>query len=167
MSSPPIFTSRRYIREPSSSKGVVLGVGRRAIVRNRLEATAHVPLANEDGVAVLARLEDGSEVEVTAWRPRRSAGALYRVRATAGETEGWVDAASLDAMPEKRERRVPPPAPSAARTKTTRTKTTPARATAAKATAAKATPAKATPAKTAPTKTTPTKAAHRVPSRTR
>jgi hypothetical protein len=112
---PTGFASRRFSHEPSRpSKGTVLAVGVRAIVRSRREGFSRVPVTGEDGTVTLATLADGVEVEITAWRPRRTAGALYRVRTIADGKEGWVNASSLELVPQPRERPAPqPPSPSA------------------------------------------------------
>jgi hypothetical protein len=89
----------------------------RAIVRSHGEGLGRVSLTDEDGTAGLGALADGVEVEVTAWRPRRGMGALYRVRPSRGGTEGWVSASNLEAVPRPRERPVPQAPPAAPRTK--------------------------------------------------
>jgi hypothetical protein len=60
------------------------------------------PLHDEKG-AVVGALIDGTEVEVVAWMPRRSA-TRYLIRATRVERSGWIGAANLRAT------RVPRPA---------------------------------------------------------
>ena len=85
----------------------------RAIVRSHGEGLGRVSLTDEDGTASLGNLADGVEVEVTAWRPRRGMGALYRVRPSRGGTEGWIGAVNLEAVPVPRERPAPQ-APAAA-----------------------------------------------------
>jgi hypothetical protein len=50
-------------------------------------------LHDEKG-AVVGSLIDGTEVEVVAWMPRRSA-TRYLVRATRVERSGWIGAANL------------------------------------------------------------------------
>jgi hypothetical protein len=122
----PSFTSRRFIHEPPRpSKEVVLAVGMHAIVRSHGEGLGKVSLSDEDGTATLGTLKDGVEVEITAWRPRRGAGALYRVRATGGGKEGWVNGSSLEPMPRPRERPAPQPAPASSRAKTSSPKPRP------------------------------------------
>ena len=121
---PPSFTSRRFSHEPSRpSKEVVLAVGGRAKVRSHGEGPPRVPVTDEDGTVTLDTLADGVEVEITAWRPRRSAGALYRVRTMAGGKEGWLNASSLEAVPRLRERPVPQPTSISTRTKASPAKT--------------------------------------------
>src|SRR5262245_38993206 len=114
----PSFTSRRFVHEPSRpSKEAVLAVGMRAIVRSHGDGLGRVTLTDEDGTASLGALADGIEVEVTAWRPRRGMGALYRVRPVQGGTEGWMKASNLEAVPPARERPAPQPAAAAPRAK--------------------------------------------------
>ena len=112
----PSFTSRRFVHEPArQSKEAVLAVGMRAIVRTHGEGLGRVSLTDEDGTASLGNLADGVQVEVTAWRPRRGMGALYRVRPVQGGTEGWMSTSNLEAVPVPRERPAPQkPAPAAA-----------------------------------------------------
>ena len=89
--------------EPSRGlKEAVLPVGSHAIVRP--SGAGAVTLTAENGSTVLASMKAGVEVEITAWRPRRSGPALYRVRARNGGEEGWITSASLE--------RLPPPPPS-------------------------------------------------------
>jgi hypothetical protein len=95
--SPP-FTRLESSRGP---KEAVLAIGSHAIVR----PPGAVTLTAENGSTVLASMKAGVEVEVTAWRPRRSGPALYRVRARNGGEEGWTTSASLERLP-------PPPSPS-------------------------------------------------------
>src|SRR5262249_26455930 len=88
---PRSFTFRQQLTQspPRLPNEVVLAVGARAIVRSHGDEPGRVPFAGEDDGATLA---DGVEVEITAWRPRRAAGALYQVRTTVGGREGWVSA---------------------------------------------------------------------------
>jgi hypothetical protein len=95
--SPP-FTR---IESSRGAKEAVLPIGSQAIVR----PPGAVTLSAENGSTVLASMKAGVEVEITAWRPRRSGPALYRVRARTGGEEGWTTLASL-------ERLAPPPSPS-------------------------------------------------------
>ena len=121
---PRSFTSRQQLSQtpPRLPKEVILAVGARAIVRSRGEELGRVALAGEDGGATLA---DGVEVEITAWRPRRAAGALYQVRTTVGGQEGWVSASSLEAVSRPRERQLPKPPTSSVRTTPSSAKTPP------------------------------------------
>ena len=73
----------------------ILSVGRRAYVNCR----GRVSLALDDGRNSPNSLADGAEVEILAWRPRRSGATLYRVRPTAGGTEGWLNGASMKPRP--------------------------------------------------------------------
>ena len=95
--SPP-FTRIESSRGPREA---VLPIGSHAIVR----PPGAVTLTAENGSTVLASMKAGIEVEITAWRPRRSGPALYRVRARNGGEEGWTTLASLERLP-------PPPPPS-------------------------------------------------------
>ena len=95
----PQFTRIEPSRGP---KEAVLPVGSHAIVRP--SGAGAVTLTAENGSTVLASMKAGVEVEITAWRPRRSGPALYRVRARNGGEEGWTTSASLE--------RLPPPPPS-------------------------------------------------------
>jgi hypothetical protein len=88
--------------EPSRGpKDAALPIRSHAIVR----PPAAVTLTAENGSTVLASMKAGVEIEVTAWRPRRSGPALYRVRARNGGEKGWTTSASLERLP-------PPPPPS-------------------------------------------------------
>jgi len=58
-----------------------------------------VTLTAEDGTTALATVKAGIQVEITAWRPRRSGPALYRVRTKSGGKEGWAPASSLERLP--------------------------------------------------------------------
>ncbi len=113
---PPSFPSRRPADtpRPSSPKDVVLAIGARALLRSRGDRHGRVVLTDENGTASVGSLADGVEVVIQAWRPRRSAAALYHVRAPAAGEEGWVSASSLEALPRLRERPAPAPPPPAA-----------------------------------------------------
>jgi hypothetical protein len=87
----------------------ILPVGSRVLVTQDASGDGSVPLSDEPGHTRVGSVGAGSEVEVTAWRPRGGWGTRYRIRLVDG-SEGWVDAASLRARPEP----VPPrraPAP--------------------------------------------------------
>jgi hypothetical protein len=103
--SPP-FTRIEPSRGP---KEAVLPVGSHVIARPSGVGADRVTLTAEDGSTVLATVKAGVEVEITAWRPRRSGPALYRVRARNGGKEGWTTSASLERLP-------PPPPPTPPRT---------------------------------------------------
>jgi hypothetical protein len=107
---PSSFQSRRFSQESSRApREVVLAVGGRAIVRDHHGGLGRVSAMDDDGTTLLTMLGEGVEVEITAWRPRRSAGALYRVRQTAGDAlEGWVTVDSLEPIPLPTERRTAP-----------------------------------------------------------
>ncbi len=91
--------------EPTrTSKEPVLSVGGRAIARASAEGGGKITLTDEDGNNALFTVSDRSEVEITAWRPRRASPALYRVRTVKSGKEGWVSATNL-------ERIAPPPPP--------------------------------------------------------
>src|SRR5262245_66636460 len=80
--------------EPSRvPKEPILAVGWRVVVRSQPGMVDGVILTDEDGTTRLATVRPGAEVEITAWRPRRAAPALYRVRTRDGRQEGWVSAA--------------------------------------------------------------------------
>jgi hypothetical protein len=99
--------------EPSRvPKEPILAVGWSVLVRFQPGAVDGVALTDEDGTRRLATVEPGAEVEITAWRPRRAAPALYRVRTKDGSKEGWVSAASLERPPAPPPpQRVQPPKP--------------------------------------------------------
>jgi hypothetical protein len=96
----PPFTRIESSRGP---KEAVLPIGSRAIVR----PLGAVTLTAENGSTVLASMKAGVEVEITAWRPRRSGPALYRVRARNGGEEGWTTSASLERLPPPPSRSLP------------------------------------------------------------
>jgi hypothetical protein len=85
--------------EPSRNpKEAVLAVGSHVIVRTPAAGADRITLTAEDGTA-LAAVKAGAEVEITAWRPRRSGPALYHVRTRMGGKEGWTTAPSLERLP--------------------------------------------------------------------
>src|SRR5262249_633263 len=79
-------------------KDGVIAVGCRAIVRRPPHGGDRFTLATEDGRTALGTVQVGAEVEITAWRPRRSA-PLYRVLIRSEDKEGWTSAASLQSPP--------------------------------------------------------------------
>jgi hypothetical protein len=87
------FAQRSSSRRPSTDT-VVYGVGQRVYV-SRSGATSHVDLMNDDGTAAVAKLLDGAEVMVVAWKPRGATGTRYCVRCTSDGREGWLAAANL------------------------------------------------------------------------
>lgn len=90
------FSGMRGRRSPSEGGrdgGLVLGIGRRAFATGGAKGV--VALTDDNGSVVLGTLEDGAEVEVLAWVPRRSA-TRYRVQSTKNHAvQGWLGAASL------------------------------------------------------------------------
>jgi hypothetical protein len=97
-------------RTPPASAGPILAVGRRFIVVVRDNGPRSVVLTDGDGTRTVATLKPGAEVEIVAWRPSRARVTRYRVRATAGEGEGWLVAASLQPATAPRPRPSVPPA---------------------------------------------------------
>jgi hypothetical protein len=91
-------------RSPTTAgnSGPVFGVGRQLFVNCPGGSEDRAPLYDENGDTV-GSLIDGTEVEVVAWVPRRTA-TRYLVRATRVERSGWIGAANL------RTTRVPRPA---------------------------------------------------------
>ena len=79
----------------SSTDTVVHAVGQRVYVNRSGAGVAHVDLMNEDGTAAIAKLADGIEVMIVAWKPRGATGTRYCVRCTADNVEGWLQAANL------------------------------------------------------------------------
>jgi len=125
----PRFASMANARPQSGAKSVpTIGVGWRAVVRSG--GSPNVTLTDEAGIATLANVADGIEVEILAWRPTRGGEARYRVVTTSGGVEGWLGAAKLQ------RREIPfvpkpvaaaPSPPVAALAATARKTTTPAR----------------------------------------
>jgi len=72
-------------------------VGLRAIVRRPADGDDR--LTAEDGRTALGTVQAGAEVEITAWRPRGSAPALYRVLIRSEGKEGWTSAANVTSPP--------------------------------------------------------------------
>ena len=79
----------------SSTDAVVHAVGHRVYVNGSGGGAAHVDLMNDDGTAPIARLADGAEVVIVAWKPRGASGTRYCVRCTADGVEGWLQAGNL------------------------------------------------------------------------
>src|SRR5262249_39594816 len=77
----------------------VFAVGRRGYVAGGGERPAHGALTDGGGAGAPARLGDGTEVEILAWRPRGSRGTRYRVRATRDGREGWLAVDNLRGTP--------------------------------------------------------------------
>src|SRR5262249_43765306 len=86
-------------------KEAVFPVGSRVIVRPHGEGADRLTLTAEDGHTAIATVKAGAEVEITAWRPRRSGPALYRVRGRSGGRGGWTPAPSPERLPQS----APPP----------------------------------------------------------
>ena len=80
-------------------KDGVIAVGCRATVRRPPHGGDGVTLTTEDGRTALGTVQVGAEVEITAWRSRWSAPALYRVPIRSEGKEGWTSAASLESPP--------------------------------------------------------------------
>jgi len=102
MAAPRGAFSRPFVQSPPSrppGDGNVLAVGWRVLVASSAGRGHRVTLTDGDGTTALATLADGAEVEILAWRPRRSGATLYRVRPTAGGTEGWLSGASMKPRP--------------------------------------------------------------------
>jgi hypothetical protein len=79
--------------QPRQAKAA-LSAGRRVFV-NCPGVSQGVALIDDEGKSV-ARLADGAEVEILAWRPRGS-GTRYRVQSTRDHAEGWLAADELRA----------------------------------------------------------------------
>jgi hypothetical protein len=94
----PRFPTFAGVRPPSAPKGPpVLGVGSRVVVTCRNGGSGSVTLTDDTGTRALATVDDGVEVEILAWRPRRGGDTRYRVASTTGGIEGWLGAANLQA----------------------------------------------------------------------
>lgn len=108
MSTPqrPVFPSRIPRPRNSGSDGPVLAVGHRATIRSAGPGTKGATLTDENGTTALVTLDEGTVVDIVAWKPRGSGGTRYRIRCTDDEArEGWVGSANLAAIP------APPPRP--------------------------------------------------------
>ncbi len=93
----------------------MIAIGHRAVVTTRNSGADRVTVTDEDGVDTVTTVADGLEVEVLAWRPRRGGGTRYRILAK--DVEGWIGAASLEAVkraPAPPVAKVAPSAPPAA-----------------------------------------------------
>jgi hypothetical protein len=94
--------SRPFMHTPPSrdhGDGNVLAVGWRVRVTSPAGRGHRVSLTDSEGTTTVTTLPDGTEVEILAWRPRRSGATLYRVQPTSGGKEGWLSGASLKAQP--------------------------------------------------------------------
>jgi hypothetical protein len=88
---------------PSARAENAFAVGSRVLLTiGENKSTKDLELLDEDGAPVGTRLPVDTLVVITAWKPRRSAPARYRV-CSADRVEGWLDAVNL--------RRLPPPPP--------------------------------------------------------
>ena len=85
--------------EPRIRKDGVIAVGCRAIVRRPPHGGDGVTLTTEDGRTALGTVQVGAEVEITAWRSRWSAPALYRVLIRSEGKEGWTSPSNLTSPP--------------------------------------------------------------------
>jgi hypothetical protein len=83
---PNWFRVAPLVRTQSS----VFAVGRRVYVSCAGDPLAQVALTDDRGADARTGLADGTEVEILAWRPRKSHGTRYRVRATRDGLEGWL-----------------------------------------------------------------------------
>lgn len=102
----PSFQSFRRMAVARPKEGPVFAVGGHAIV-TCLRGEG-VVLMDEAGTSPVARIGNGAEVEVLAWRPRPGA-TRYHVISLDRQLEGWVAGASLKTCP-------PRPAPKLALT---------------------------------------------------
>ncbi len=87
---------------PSTRTENAFAVGSRVLLTSTSGDKGSLPLLDEDGMPTGGHLPVDAPVVITAWKPRRSAPARYRV-CSADRIEGWLDAANL--------RRIPPPPP--------------------------------------------------------
>jgi len=113
MAAPRGAFSRPFLHTPSPrdhGDGNVLAVGWRVLVASPAGKGHRVPLTDSEGTTTVTTLPHGAEVEILAWRPRRSGATMYRVQPTSGGQEGWVSGASLKARPAPAPRPVPKPA---------------------------------------------------------
>jgi hypothetical protein len=113
MAAPRGAFSRPFLHTPSPrdhGDGNVLAVGWRVLVASPAGKGNRVPLMDSEGTTTVTTLLHGTEVEILAWRPRRSSATMYRVQPTSGGKEGWVSGASLKARPAPAPRPVPKPA---------------------------------------------------------
>jgi hypothetical protein len=100
------FAKSRIPRPRPETKDVsyVFGVGSLAFI-SEPGGKGPVALSDQGGTVAVGHLEDGAQVEILAWRPRRAA-TLYCVQATESRIEGWLGVANL--------RKTREPAPAAA-----------------------------------------------------
>jgi hypothetical protein len=103
--------SRPFMHTPPSrdhGDGNVLAVGWRVRVTSPAGRGHRVSLTDSEGTTTVTTLPDGTEVEILAWRPRRSGATLYRVQPTSGGKEGWLSGSSLKAPPAPAPQKVRP-----------------------------------------------------------
>jgi hypothetical protein len=113
MAAPRGAFSRPFLHTPSPrdhGDGNVLAVGWRVLVVSPEGKGHRVALMDSEGTTTVTTLPHGAEVEILAWRPRRSGATMYRVQPTSGGKEGWVSGASLKARPAPAPRPAPKPA---------------------------------------------------------
>jgi hypothetical protein len=102
----PVFPSRVPRPRSGGTDGPVLAVGHRATIRSAGPGTKGATLTDENGTAAIMTLDEGTVVDIVAWKPRGAGGTRYRIRCAEGDDrEGWVGSANLAAIP------VPPPRP--------------------------------------------------------
>ena len=102
--------SRPFMHSPpprDHGDGNVLAVGWRVLVVSPAGRGHGVALTDSEGNTTVTTLPHGAEVEILAWRPRRSGTTLYRVQPTSGGKEGWLSGANLKPRPAP----VPQPVP--------------------------------------------------------
>ena len=92
----PGFQPFRRLSIARPKEGPVFAVGGRALVSCLNDEV--VVLTDEGGTSPLARIANGAEVEVLAWRPRPGA-TRYHVMSADRQLQGWVAGASLKARP--------------------------------------------------------------------
>jgi hypothetical protein len=102
MAAPRGAFSRPFMFTPpprDHGDGNVLAVGWRVLVASPAGQGHSVALTDSEGTTTVTTLPHGAEVEILAWRPRRSGATLYRVQPTSGGKEGWLSGASLKLRP--------------------------------------------------------------------
>jgi hypothetical protein len=120
MAAPRGAFSRPFLHTPpprDHGDGNILAVGWRVLVASPAGKGHRVPLTDSEGNTTVTTLPHGAEVEILAWRPRRSGATMYRVQPTSGGKEGWVSGASLKARPAPVPQRVAVPVPQPVRQK--------------------------------------------------
>ena len=87
MAAPRGAFSRPFLHTPSPrdhGDGNVLAVGWRVLVASPEGKGHRVPLTDSEGTTTVTTVPHGAEVEILAWRPRRSGATMYRVQPTGG-----------------------------------------------------------------------------------